>query len=455
MIGLCGIVEWKQTNTKWYQPAQNSFRPILRKSCPLQENPSFSPRRKGPSFVEHVQDFAYFCKALVLGSVHTAIMQIDACNNPAGADAYKVEVFETDMPSVKFEGGIDTHAPGIWILLCLSVVGVSCAGTMFQQIDEIPPILRASWRLQATSLLLLPCAMVQWCQSSLGIKQRCLEKRTLYIMCISGVSVAAHFGCWVASLDMTTLTHSLLFVSMHPIVVATGMYVLANLPSNTRSYIQSWGVHEIRAPTRLEQFGVAIGVVGACITLLDVGSEQGRHIATIGGDVVAFMGAMSFISYQVCGRILREWMPIFLYAFPVTFLGSLLLIPVSFLAEAEAAEFMCGWASVKYIYWFIALSLIAGILGHTGFNMCLSYMSPLLVCSAVQLEPAIGSLAGYLAFDSGLPGTWTTVGGAILILSVFSVSFGANQDMEKQQNELVKQCEVESHFEEVEKEGNL
>jgi hypothetical protein len=42
-----------------------------------------------------------------------------------------------------------------WVLLSCSVVGVSCAGSMFQQVDEIPPLLRASWRLQATSVVLV------------------------------------------------------------------------------------------------------------------------------------------------------------------------------------------------------------------------------------------------------------------------------------------------------------
>ena len=52
--------------------------------------------------------------------------------------------------------------PWIYFLLILSVIGVSCAGTMFQQIDDIPPLLRASWRLQATSVCLFPLAMMQW-----------------------------------------------------------------------------------------------------------------------------------------------------------------------------------------------------------------------------------------------------------------------------------------------------
>jgi hypothetical protein len=136
----------------------------------------------------------------------------------------------------------------IWFLLFFAVVGVSCAGTMFQQIDEIPPLLRASWRLQSTSLTLLPPAIWQWIYADEIIKVTCLQYRTLLILCLSGLAVAAHFGCWVASLDMTTLTHSLLFVSSHPILVAIGMYLAANLPDDVLNYLKVRGIDNIKSP---------------------------------------------------------------------------------------------------------------------------------------------------------------------------------------------------------------
>ena len=321
----------------------------------------------------------------------------------------------------------NTTPPWIYFLLILSVIGVSCAGTMFQQIDDIPPLLRASWRLQATSVCLFPLAMMQWYTSEESMRHRFLKQRTLLIMLISGISVGAHFGCWVASLDMTTLTHSLLFVSAHPVVIAMGMYLLANLPVAVLDYLQSHGMASIRSPNQYEGTGVLLGVVGASITLLDVGAAQGRHRVTLAGDLVAFMGAITFISYQVCGRILRDWMPIFVYAFPVTLLGSLVLVPLSILVEPTSSDFgILGWATRKYFYWFLALSLIAGLLGHTGLNTCLKHLSPLVVCSSTMMEPMIGSLAGWLAYDGGLPGEWTTGGGIILIFSVFLVSYGTH-----------------------------
>ena len=52
----------------------------------------------------------------------------------------------------------------VYLVLLIALIGVSSAGTILQQIDEIPPILRGAWRLQATSLLLLPLAIYQFNQ---------------------------------------------------------------------------------------------------------------------------------------------------------------------------------------------------------------------------------------------------------------------------------------------------
>ena len=49
-----------------------------------------------------------------------------------------------------------------WIILTAAVVAVSSAGAVLQSIDSVPPLLRMSWRLQATSLVLLPFAILQW-----------------------------------------------------------------------------------------------------------------------------------------------------------------------------------------------------------------------------------------------------------------------------------------------------
>jgi drug/metabolite transporter (DMT)-like permease len=227
---------------------------------------------------------------------------------------------------------------------------------------------------------------------------------------LSGVALAAHFGAWVASLDETTLTHSLLFVTAHPLVIVVGMMLLASK------------IDEVRLPYRMETIGAIICFVGAGITLMDTGSSQGDQTATIFGDMLAFGGAVFVVGYIVVGRILRTWLPIFLYAFPVTLLAAVLLIPFSWWLEQGFSDFgVFGWVAGEFFVWFLLLALVAGLLGHTGLNTCLRYISPLIVSVAVTLEPVLGSIIGWVFFDAGVPGKWTWFGGLVLMAGLMTV----------------------------------
>jgi len=242
------------------------------------------------------------------------------------------------------------------------------------------------------------------------------ERRTWALLFASGVALAAHFGTWVASLDMTTLTHSLLFVTAHPLVIVVGMLMLAPF------------VAAVRAPLHLESVGALICFAGAGITLLDAGSAQGDQTVTVVGDALAFSGAVFVVGYIVVGRILRTWMPIFLYAFPVTLIASVLLLPASMLMEEDFGTFgSFGWTDPAYFGWFLLLACVAGFLGHTGLNTCLRYISPLVVSVAVTLEPVLGSLIGWLFFGAGVPGQWTWFGGAVLLAGLITVVVAAEQ----------------------------
>jgi len=312
---------------------------------------------------------------------------------------------------------IKTTPNWVWILLVGAVFGVSSAGALFQQVDEVPPLLRASWRLQLTSIVLAPLALIQWRQFGSQIKSQMMERSTILWLLGGGLALSLHFGSWVASLDETSLTHSLLFVTAHPLIIIVGMMILARV------------VITQRKPTRNEIIGACIGFIGAIIALLDQGHQQGDHTVTIWGDFLAFLGAVFVVGYLVSGRVLRKWMPIFIYAFMVTLIGALLLIPASWIFESEFSQFgVFGWTDREFFPWFLALALIAGLLGHTGLNTCLRYTSPLVISTSVTMEPIIGSIIGSIVFGGGLPGFWTWIGGPILVIGIILVVLGAPQD---------------------------
>ena len=318
----------------------------------------------------------------------------------------------------------------VWLLLVGAVFGVSSAGALFQQVDDVPPLLRASWRLQLTSLVLAPMALIQWRTHRDLIKDKMLERNTILWLLGGGLALALHFGSWVASLDETSLTHSLLFVTAHPLIIIVGMLVLARF------------VMSQRKPTRKEFIGACIGFIGAAIALLDQGHQQGDHTVTLWGDFLAFLGAVFVVGYFVSGKVLRKWMPIFIYAFTVTFIGALLLIPASWAIETEFAEFgIFGWTDSEFFFWFLALALIAGLLGHTGLNTCLRYTSPLVISTSVTMEPILGSIIGSLVFGEGWPGFWTCIGGPILIAGIILVVIGAPQENTNNQTLSGKEAE--------------
>ena len=120
-------------------------------------------------------------------------------------------------------GSIPTH---VWLVLGVAICGVSSAGAIFTHVDEIPPLLRASWRLQLTALLLAPLALWQFSNTQSEIRSKLVEPTTVKIVVASGAFLALHFGFWVTSLDYTSLTHSLLFVTAHPLVILIGMFSL-------------------------------------------------------------------------------------------------------------------------------------------------------------------------------------------------------------------------------------
>ena len=301
-------------------------------------------------------------------------------------------------------GSVPAH---VWLVLGVAICGVSSAGAIFTHVDDIPPLLRASWRLQLTALLLAPLALWQFNCIDAEVKFKLFDLSTGKIIAASGAFLALHFGFWVTSLDYTSLTHSLLFVTAHPLVILIGMFLF------------------VRKPNGMELLGGLAAFTGAAISMLDAGDVQGDRSVTFFGDQLAFLGAVFVVGYIVCGRILREWMPLFLYAFPVTLLGGLLLIPASMLLEADYSQYGAfGYIGHETLVWFVLLAFIAGILGHTGLNYCLKYVSPLLISISVTLEPVLGSIIGWMFFSTGVPGMWTWIGGPILMLGIISILYG-------------------------------
>jgi hypothetical protein len=136
--------------------------------------------------------------------------------------------------------------------------------------------------------------------------------------------------------------------------------------------------------------------------------------------------------YLLVGRSLRQWMPVWLYMFPVVLAASVTcsvrtVVPatsnisqLSSLAMGEGVHWgdngplalaAFGVFSPSFILAVLPLHASvrhllsqglylgggAGVLGHTGLSFVLRYLSPLVVSTALLMEPLTGSIIGALA----------------------------------------------------------
>ena len=296
-----------------------------------------------------------------------------------------------------------------WLLLFVALFAVSSAGAVLQSMTEVPPILRASWRMQGTALILLPGFIFQL----YNLDRSIFNMKDFMIIFISSIFLAAHFGSWVWSLDHTSLVHSLLFVTSHPLVVVLLMPILGS---------------EIRKGHIL---GASVGFFGAALTLKDI--DSGGEVTLI-GNLFAFIGAVTVVGYLFSGRYLRSErnMPLFIYAFPVTFLSAVWLTPTSVIIEGTGFSqaipeiSIFGWTDIAWILWVGYLSLGPGLMGHTGINAVLRWFSPLIVSIALLFEPVIGGLIGYLWNGEISLGIWTVIGGILMLIGQLLVACYVN-----------------------------
>ena len=154
-----------------------------------------------------------------------------------------------------------------------------------------------------------------------------------------------------------------------------------------------------KAVTRGHLVGVALGLAGAFLALMEVGDGGA---ASLHGDAFAFIGAVTVVGYLLAGRYLRseKGMPIFIYAFPVTMMAGVWLTIYSMAAEGTSLSGLSpessilGWVDWAWLPWVAFLSLGHGLCGHTGINTVLRWVSPIVVSITMLMEPVLGTLIG-------------------------------------------------------------
>jgi len=278
--------------------------------------------------------------------------------------------------------------------LLISIIAVSFA-SIFILSCQAPPLSIAFYRLLFTTLLLVPLILTRKKTQD----ELCrLPRRTLLIMIVIGVILAAHFSFWVTSLKMTSVASSVILVTAHPMLVAPlSFYFLKEK--------LSW----------VNAFGIAISLAGVVVLVIGNYGLASLSLDTLEGNILALLGGVAAGLYILGGRTLRKKVSTVTYAFVVYAVGTIVLFIICLSLNAPVYNLAVN----DYVI-ILLMAIVSGIFGHTLYNWSLGYIRASVMSVALLGEPIGSSLLAYvIPWIHQEPSLYTVIGGGIILVGIY------------------------------------
>jgi drug/metabolite transporter (DMT)-like permease len=252
-------------------------------------------------------------------------------------------------------------------------------------------------------------------------------------MSLAGLSYAVHFITWIWSLDLTSLAHSLLFVTLTPM-----LFVI-------------WKVICCKSIHLYEVVGCVMGMLGLGLMVADYAIE-GEERVDYRGDMLAFVGAVAAVGFMAVASKLRKFIPLHLYAFPSTFMSTLPVLVTTVAVDGTVANTvesnsLWGFFSSEYLLLTALIALGPGYFGHTGSALVMKRLSPLSVSLAWTCEPLFGYLMGLVLGVASKASVFTFIGGPLNMLGVVLALYGGHLRGEEQRLIRLREAEKRTQYE--------
>jgi drug/metabolite transporter (DMT)-like permease len=272
--------------------------------------------------------------------------------------------------------------------LIVAVLAVSWSGPLVRFTDA-PALAVAAWRLTLSVVFIALVLLIR------GQPMPRLSTRDWGLAVTAGVFLAAHFWSWIASLDFTTVSSSVVLVSSQPVFVALLSGALLG-----------------EAATRRQWLGIGIAVGGAVIIAWGDFRLGG---AALFGDMLALAGAVFVSVYYVIGRRLRLQVDLWWYIGIIYGIAAIVLVAAAAVAPGVR---LTGYARGDWLV-FVALAAGPMMLGHTGVNYALRYVRAYVANLAVLGEPIGATLIAWLLpAIAEVPGPQTLIGGVLILTGI-------------------------------------
>lgn len=270
----------------------------------------------------------------------------------------------------------------ITITLLIGIIAISFSAILVKW-SAAPVSIIASHRLLLTVLLMSPFLYRYWPE------MKRLSAKTYYKLVWSGLCLGLHFLFWMGSLRFTSVASSTAILTLEPVVVMLGSYLVFRHRTSRSAII-----------------AMMIAILGTI--LIGWGDFQFSGDALL-GDLLSLIGMAVVAVHVILGKSLREEISAFVYSWWVFLIGGILLVFYN-LIEGYA---LWDYNETEWML-FLLLAIIPTIFGHLLFNWLLKYVSATTVSMSVLGEPLGATILAYFLLNENI--TMTQFGAGILLL---------------------------------------
>ncbi|WEG11977.1 DMT family transporter [Pullulanibacillus sp. KACC 23026] len=274
-----------------------------------------------------------------------------------------------------------------YIGLFIGIITVS-ASAILVKLADAPAGITAFYRLFFTVVVMLPLF------PRYASTFRRIPMKVWFGSALAGISLALHFILWFRSLDLTSVTSSVVLVTLQPLFAFLGSMIVFK----TR--------HTLGA-----SLGVLFSILGS--VLISWGDFELSTVA-FWGDALALAACLAVTVYLMIGERIRQDRPLYTYTFIVYCFSMVTLLIYNCLTSQDFFHY-----PTKDWVLFLLLAIFPTLLGHTIFNGVVKWLGVTTVSMSILGEPIGASILAYFIFGETL--SVLQIIGSLIILGGIAV----------------------------------
>jgi len=271
-----------------------------------------------------------------------------------------------------------------FLYLFIAILAVSCSAVLIR-LTHTSPLVIAFYRQVFSALMLLPFVRAESDQTT--------SRKDYWLLILSGLFLALHFGTWITGLSYTSIARATLFVDLQPVWAA----ILGAIFLRERL-------------NRIEIFAVCVVTLGGILTIVP---RWGSGTNTTTGDVLALCGGVTGAGYFLIGRGVRSRISWLRYMFSVYSISAVWLLLFC----------LCMYRTFPLpaehdLIWIVLMALVPSLVGHGLFNLAIRKLKAFIVNAVFFGEPVLATIFAYLFFGES-PDRYFYFGAVVIFAGLF------------------------------------